>query len=187
MRRTIPTMSGDTLIASPHPPTGGTSGRTRAAPPPAPSGLGPTGLRPPKAALVGPASPHRRALLSLGVLAVLVAGLASGVVVGAGAVAAHGRDANGCTGVPDAGYGFDFHTICDRHDRCYRQPAQGRTADGRRRCDRAFLTDMQRSCNRHRRYSAPRLVCRSTARIYYIGVRALGRRAWQQRLGPLIG
>lgn len=128
----------------------------------------------------------RRVGAQLVVIVVLVAAFSSGLAIGADPVAAHGSGENGCTGVPDAGYGFDFHSACDRHDRCYRQRTRGTTWRDRLGCDRAFLADMERSCNRHRRYSVPGLACRSTARLYYLGVRALGHGAWLQTAGPVI-
>ncbi len=110
-------------------------------------------------------------------IAVVVAVLA-GALVGAPPAPAHGRAANGCTGVPDSGYGFEFHHLCDRHDRCYRTRPYGSSSAGRRSCDRVFRAQMLWYCRRHRAPSAKRTACRAVAAAYYGGVRALGHRYW---------
>ena len=177
---TTATAGDDTMIAVPHRRSGGTIDETM----PAPVSAEPVGVLARRHFRFPGLS--RRAGAQLVAIIVLVATVSSGLAIGAGPAAAHGSGANGCTGVPDAGYGFDFHAACDRHDRCYRQRTRGTTWRGRLGCDRAFLADMGRSCDRHRRYSAPGLACRSTARLYYLGVRALGHAAWLRALGPVI-
>lgn len=121
------------------------------------------------------------------VLIVLLSIMGSVVVIGAGAAAAHGFDANGCTGVPDSGYGYEFHAPCDSHDRCYRRQPYGSGYGGRRLCDRIFRSEMLHYCERHARFSLKRASCRSTATAFYYGVRALGYPFWNRQLPSMIG
>ncbi|MGI9599423.1 MAG: phospholipase A2 [Acidimicrobiales bacterium] len=118
---------------------------------------------------------------------VLLSIIGSTTLIPAPPAAAHGRSANGCTGVPDSGYGFRFHGPCDNHDRCYRARPSGSGYSGRRHCDRAFRSDMYRYCDRHHRLSPKRLACRSTATAYFYGVRLLGLPYWQHRMPSPIG
>lgn len=113
----------------------------------------------------------------LAVAVALLAGTTGGLAVTGVApspAAAHGEDANGCTGVPDTGHGFRFHSICDRHDRCYGGRPYGDGSSGRAACDRVFRDEMLRYCERHRRFSTEGLTCRAVARTYHLGVRLLG-------------
>lgn len=109
---------------------------------------------------------------------VVVAALAAATVLGPPPAAAHSAAANGCTGVPDSGYGFEFHASCDQHDRCYGSQPYGSGTLGRSRCDRVFRSEMLRYCERHWRLSLKRAVCESVAWAYYGGVRALGYPYW---------
>lgn len=85
---------------------------------------------------------------------------------------------NGCTAVPDSGYGFDFHEICDDHDRCYGIQPYGDGWRGRRACDRTFRSDMLDYCKRHDWLSSKRTSCDSVAVVYYLGVRTFGWAFW---------
>ncbi len=127
--------------------------------------------------------PLLRAALSV-LLAVAVSGVL--IVAGPAAVSAHGPDANGCTGVPDSGFGFEFHAGCDAHDRCYRTQPYGSGSAGRKQCDRTFRSELLGYCDRHGRLSLERVVCRSTARAYYYGVRLFGFPFWEQKLPTVI-
>ena len=109
---------------------------------------------------------------------VAMAALVGSLGVGIAPAAAHGVEANGCTGVPDSGYGFNFHSVCDRHDHCYRDKPYGIDSAGRKQCDRVFRSAMLDYCDRHRRWSSEDLSCRTVAQIYYGGVRVLGGPAW---------
>lgn len=93
---------------------------------------------------------------------------------------AHGANTNGCTGVPDSGYGFDFHEICDDHDRCYGAKPYGDGWRGRRGCDRVFRSAMREHCKQHEWYTTKRAACDTVAAAYYIGVRAFGWTYWQR-------
>ncbi|MEM9091779.1 MAG: hypothetical protein AAGC93_23945 [Cyanobacteria bacterium P01_F01_bin.53] len=66
---------------------------------------------------------------------------------------------DGCTGVPD----FDFKDVCDRHDLDY---AAGGTEDDRLRADQVLKQGILERGH-------PIL-----ARVYFVGVRVLGRRAF---------
>ena len=112
-------------------------------------------------------------------LIITVVMLLSGVGFGATAAAAHGSDVNGCTAVPDSGFGFDFHEICDDHDRCYANKPYGDGWWGRRSCDRVFRSAMLDYCTRHDRFTAERISCDAVAITYYAGVRLFGWAFWQ--------
>lgn len=75
--------------------------------------------------------------------------------------------ADGCTGVPDSGFGVDFKPVCDKHDACY---APESTTD-RLVCDDVFRTDLLAACTASPTVGA----CNAQAEVYYRGVRALGR------------
>jgi hypothetical protein len=122
------------------------------------------------------------------VVFVMVAASVTGAAVGLGAepAAAHGSSANGCTGVPDSGYGYAFHAACDGHDRCYGSKPYGSDWRGRRTCDRVFRAEMLNYCERHGRFSLKRAACRSRAWAYYYGVRALGAPFWARSTGTAI-
>lgn len=101
------------------------------------------------------------------------------------AVAAHGDTANGCTGVPDRGPGFDFHDICDRHDHCYRFRPHGDSRAARKLCDRTFLDEMRDHCkDRRLRHRIP---CEIVAYTYYAGVRTLGSTYWAKGEASSLG
>ncbi len=117
---------------------------------------------------------------------VIVVGLGSTTMVGVHPAAAHGVAVNGCTGVPDSGYGYEFHAACDAHDRCYGAKPYGSSWSGRRTCDRVFRSEMLGYCSRHRPLSLKRSACTSRAWVYYYGVRALGGPFWARSEGPVI-
>ncbi|MEM7323546.1 MAG: phospholipase A2 [Actinomycetota bacterium] len=111
------------------------------------------------------------------------------VVVGlavAGPASAHGPTVDGCTAVPDSGYGFDFHEMCDDHDRCYGTKPHGDGWRGRRTCDREFRAAMYDHCDQHDRFSARRISCDAVATAYYLGVRTFGWFYWQQSISTTI-
>ncbi len=112
------------------------------------------------------------------VAAMMVSTAAIGTFAMAAPAAAHGVDTNGCTGVPDSGYGFDFHDACDHHDRCYATKPYGTSSAGRSACDQVFLNDMLSYCSRYSVWSGPGIACRTVARTYYVGVRVLGYPFW---------
>lgn len=120
--------------------------------------------------------PRRR----LGVIALVGVLLATVMVVAAGPVAAHAPNTNGCTLVPDRGFGFDFHDICDAHDICYGTQPDGSGWLGRRACDREFRSQMLDHCGLHPAASAERVTCTTVAWAYYFGVRTFGRPFWDQ-------
>ena len=99
---------------------------------------------------------------------------------------ADGVDINGCTGVPDSGYGFDFNEICDDHDRCYGMQPYGDGWRGRRSCDRSFRSAMFGYCKQHDWFSSKRTTCDSVAVAYYLGVRAFGWVYWQDEVPTII-
>ncbi len=80
---------------------------------------------------------------------------------------------NGCTGVPDSGYGFNFNASCNDHDNCYAFKYFGDSASGRQACDVRFLNNMKAHCNTRSSWGQ-RTFCRGVAYTYYYGVRALG-------------
>ena len=122
---------------------------------------------------------------TLFIVLVSVVALVGGITIEP--AAAHGYEANGCTGVPDAGHGFAFHGICDRHDYCYGDKPYGSDAAGRKQCDQVFGAAMTAYCERHGRWSTEELSCRTVARVYYVGVRVLGAAAWDAGDDPTIG
>lgn len=137
-----------------------------------------------------PVSPSRFRWSSRGrtvvvVTVLLLATAMATVVVAPTAASAHGYKANGCTGVPDRGYGFDFHLACDGHDRCYHGQPFGTDAAGRLRCDRMFRSDMLDQCGDHGS-RAKRVACRGIAWSYYYGVRVLGSPFWDRQVGSSI-
>jgi len=80
---------------------------------------------------------------------------------------------NGCTAVPDSGYGFNFLNSCNNHDNCYEFQYYGSSASGRKACDVDFLNDMRAHCSTRSSWGQ-RAVCRAVAYTYYYGVRAFG-------------
>lgn len=112
------------------------------------------------------------------VSAMMLSAAAVGTFAMATPVAAHGAGTNGCTGVPDSGYGFNFHDACDRHDRCYSTKPYGSSSAGRSACDRVFLNEMLGYCSRYSAWSGRGIACRVVARTYYVGVRVLGYPFW---------
>jgi len=115
-------------------------------------------------------------------LVVLTSTVSIGALSGTLPASAHGLQADGCTGVPDSGYGFSFHGICDRHDRCYRTKPYGTDSADRRRCDRVFRSDMLGYCTRHSSLSTRGIACRSVAVAFYSGVRTIGHPFWARGL-----
>ncbi|MEM7275843.1 MAG: phospholipase A2 [Actinomycetota bacterium] len=122
----------------------------------------------------------RRRSAAVAAVAVVGALLAAALLVAPAPAAAHGPDTNGCTAVPDAGYGFDFHDICDRHDVCYGTQPHGSDRDGRKQCDRIFRSEMLDQCREHPFFSGERAACTAVAVAYYIGVRAVGWTYWER-------
>lgn len=112
------------------------------------------------------------------VVAMMATAAAAGTFAMAAPAAAHGAGSNGCTGVPDSGYGFNFHDPCDRHDRCYSIKPYGTSSAGRSACDRVFLNEMLGYCSRYSSWSGRGIACRVVARTYYVGVRVLGYPFW---------
>lgn len=121
-----------------------------------------------------PSVRHRWGVL---VLAALV--ITSGLAFISSPASAHGAEVNGCTAVPDSGYGFDFHEICDDHDRCYGTKPYGDGWRGRLACDRTFRSAMLDYCKRHDWFTTKRAACDTVAIAYYIGVRTFGWAFWQ--------
>lgn len=108
------------------------------------------------------------------VLAAILAAVAVGAIA-APAASAHGPGQNGCTAVPDSSWYFDFHAVCDRHDRCYDQLWYGGGYSGRLACDRLFHREMNDSCYRDfPAGSERRKRCFRKADEYYTGVRLFG-------------
>lgn len=85
---------------------------------------------------------------------------------------------DGCTGVPDDPGGFDFYPACYNHDRCYRFREASRLT-----CDRRFRADMRSVCAAEP-LRADRSACKRWAKVYYLGVRALGGPAYFNPFGP---
>lgn len=78
----------------------------------------------------------------------------------------------GCTGVPDSYFGADFFPACDAHDRCYSPDSR----TDRLVCDRRLYRALMTAClDTFGRTNPLRYSCLAQARIYYIGVRLLGR------------
>lgn len=129
---------------------------------------------------------RRRKPTSTAAVALAILMMLGSLVIGPSPAAAHGPTANGCTGVSDSGYGYNFHAACDAHDRCYGTKPYGEGWSGRRTCDRVFRSEMLGYCGRHSRLSLKRSACRSRAWVYYYGVRALGAPFWARSTGPAI-
>ena len=92
---------------------------------------------------------------------------------------------NGCTAVPDSGYGFDFNASCNDHDNCYEFQWYGSSANGRKSCDVRFLNNMRAHCDTRSSWGQ-RVACRSVAYTYYYGVRAFGGFFFNQGTGTVI-
>jgi hypothetical protein len=108
----------------------------------------------------------------------VAAALAIALFAFAPAGVTHATEAEFCgndfVSVPDSGESFDFGASCEAHDECYAQYA-GTNERNRLACDRAFLADMNASCDEMwARWSGDWLRCRSVASIYYVGVRLGG-------------
>jgi hypothetical protein len=86
---------------------------------------------------------------------------------------AHQQYTDGCTVVPDSGWGFDFHAICDLHDLDYVYRPHGVNEWGRSVADLTFLYRMRDHC-RARPAGAAQTNCYSVAQQYYNGVRTFG-------------
>jgi hypothetical protein len=121
-----------------------------------------------------PSARQRRSVLTLAAMLIF-----SGLAFVTTPVSAHGVEVNGCTAVPDSGYGFDFHVICDDHDRCYGTKPYGDGWRGRRACDRVFRSAMLDYCTRHDWFTTKRAACDTVAIAYYLGVRTFGWAFWQ--------
>lgn len=74
---------------------------------------------------------------------------------------------NGCTGVPDSPFGFEYAPSCNNHDMNYSDT----TTMSRAEADAQFRTDMLNTCDT--KYDGS-LLCKVTANVYYVGVRILG-------------
>ncbi len=74
--------------------------------------------------------------------------------------------------VPDIPYGFDFTKACENHDACY-----GKCGNLKSFCDKAFLEDMYKECNKHPNYYPMnvRQGCKRIALDYYMAVVAFGK------------
>lgn len=92
---------------------------------------------------------------------------------------------DGCSLVPDRFDGCAFTPACDGHDLCYSDCDMSR-----RDCDRRFLDDLRAACeecSRRRPFPGDRARrrwlrrCRRRARVYYRGVRVLGRGPYVNR------
>lgn len=125
----------------------------------------------------------RRAVAAVGLAALTI--LAT-LAVGSGPVSAQEAEVDGCTAVPDRGYGFDFEALCDEHDRCYGTKPYGDGWRARRACDRAFRSAMYDHCRQHDRFSTRRISCDAVATAYYAGVRAFGWFYWQRAVSTPI-
>ena len=92
----------------------------------------------------------------------------------------HDWSTDGCSGVPDTGFTFDFTHPCHRHDFGYRnfkrlekQFAEDTwNAVSKLLTDQMFRTDMREHCLGRPILARP--TCYTTAQVYYWGVRALG-------------
>ena len=78
-----------------------------------------------------------------------------------------GATVNGCTGVPDKPFGFNFKPACDNHDINYSIDSQLSKAQA----DQVFKNDMLNICKTQYDNS---LLCRAAAQIYYAGVTIFG-------------
>lgn len=79
---------------------------------------------------------------------------------------AQAKPGNECSYVPEKYRYFDFSEACQAHDDCYAE----RTLS-RKRCDKIFYKDMKSIC---RELDEGYRRCRTTAYIYYKGVRLFG-------------
>ncbi|KAI4647311.1 uncharacterized protein J4E79_010169 [Alternaria viburni] len=79
-----------------------------------------------------------------------------------------------CTGVDDRPFKWDFKPACIRHDFAYRNfKRQGRLGhQARKKIDKNFKEDMYDQCRKEKH----KHLCRIGAKIYYAGVRVMGRR-----------
>jgi hypothetical protein len=113
------------------------------------------------------------------VIAILLSAFASvGLAAATSTIPAHAHG-DACTGVPDSGAVFNFHSACHRHDTCYGTKPYGSSEAGRLACDNDFARDMVSSCNdRYRWWDHHRYECYDIAAGYYSGVRALGWTRW---------
>jgi hypothetical protein len=82
-----------------------------------------------------------------------------------------GKDDCGSAGsewVPDAPFGFDFSTVCVKHDACYDKQL------GQEFCDYRLLVDAFAVCRKYRLQEQ----CRQVALVYYGSLRATGHVAY---------
>ena len=128
----------------------------------------------------------RRLVVPIIVAGLLSTGLFSTVLAGGATAAGNATtviDVDTCTAVPDAGRLFDFTDVCRTHDSCYIDQPYGSRAAARRQCDVEFYWDMVDSCRAdwgRRSQWLKRSGCYGVAGVYYLGVRALGRLAWEE-------
>ena len=78
-----------------------------------------------------------------------------------------GATVNGCTGVPDRPFGFNFKPACDDHDRNYSTDS----TISKVKADQQFKADMLNICETKYDNSS---LCRATAQVYYLGVSMMG-------------
>lgn len=98
----------------------------------------------------------------------------------------YGIPANGCTAVPDSGYGYNFHDICDIHDYGYGTHRDvsaygiyyGGYGISRYNLDNAFHVRMDNNCYYRRAYAGSGFFassnCYYRSDLYYQGVRYFG-------------
>jgi hypothetical protein len=115
----------------------------------------------------------RRAFSAGVVLIVAVFGfLLVGAVSASAAEAPAGFTSDGCTLVPEAPSGVDFHDSCVAHDLCYFTHTGTRAA-----CDAALYNNLKQDCAGAlsvKQYTS----CRAWATLYYAGVRLFGGYYW---------
>ena len=126
-----------------------------------------------RAADLGEAMLRSRVRIGLSQLLVMLVLAAGALVVAPTFVEPASAAPNGCTAVPDSGYGFNFKPSCDAHDICYENMPYGDSYSGRRTCDQVFRSNMLNHCSTRSSW-AQRTVCRGVAYTYYYGVRAFG-------------
>lgn len=78
-----------------------------------------------------------------------------------------GATVNGCTGVPNKPFGYNFKPDCDNHDVNY----SSGTNYTKSQADSIFLNDMLTICKKE--YNND-LLCRASAYTYYAGVQTFG-------------
>ena len=90
-------------------------------------------------------------------------------------------DGDGCTDVPDSYFGANFRPACDKHDACYSTPSH----TDRLVCDQELKRNLSSACVHHFGKKNPlRYSCLGQAKIYYAGVRKLGRSHYEGQGDP---